>query len=120
MGAPANFTRGSVIEGPFPFSVSIPGDKTGKNRPSLIINRTSKGDLLAAQITSKATATDSYSVDLDTADFTSGGLSTPSFIRTDKLFVIDGSAGFRKIGVITNNKLNEVTKRICAFVSGLP
>lgn len=120
MGAPSHFTRGSVIYGPFPFSVSIPGDATGKNRPALIINRTSGGDLLAAQITSKQTSKDSYSVDLDNTDFTTGSLAVPSLIRVDKLFVIDGNASFKKVGEINPTKLAEVTKRIVAFVSGVP
>lgn len=120
MGAPSHFTRGSVIVGPFPFSVRVPGDTSGKNRPSLIINRTSHGDLLAVQITSNLANKDNYSVELENADFTNGNLLRSSLIRADKLFTIDGSTSFKKVGEISPVKLAEVTERIAAFVYGLP
>jgi mRNA interferase MazF len=64
-------------------------------------------DVVLCQITSRV-RTDSYSVALDSSDFTSGGLNQNSSIRPNRLFTADEGIILYRAGHISELKLGEV------------
>lgn len=91
MGA---FATRQVILLPFPYSDL----SAQKLRPALILANANRGDWLLCQITSNPYS-DSAAVELNQADFYSGGLQRLSYARPNKLFtahesLFRGIAGF--------------------------
>jgi len=64
-------------------------------------------DLILCQITSQARS-DAYSVELDSHDFTAGGLNQSSKIRPNRLFTADEGIIVYRAGHVSGMKLNEV------------
>jgi mRNA interferase MazF len=80
----AGFIKGDVVVLPFPFSDL----SDTKRRPALVLADAGGNALLLCQITSQ-TIRDEYAVKLDAADFQSGSLAKPSFIRPNRIFSAD-------------------------------
>jgi mRNA interferase MazF len=73
-------------------------------------------DAILCQITSQARS-DAYSISLDHADFTSGGLSQISQIRPNRLFTADQRIVLYRAGRISDCKLSEVRDRLTAILT---
>jgi mRNA interferase MazF len=69
------------------------------------------GDVILCQITSQARF-DAYSVPLEAADFSSGGLNQDSKIRPNRLFTADEGIILYRAGHVSTAKLNEVVNRL--------
>ena len=72
-------------------------------------------DVILCQITSQARF-DSYSVSLEAADFTAGGLNQSSRIRPNRLFTADEGIILYRAGHISTGKLDEVLTRLIAIL----
>ena len=68
-------------------------------------------DAILCQITSRARS-DHYSVALEAADFSAGGLNQSSRIRPNRLFTADEGIILYSAGHISNAKLTEVVNRL--------
>lgn len=71
-------------------------------------------DLILCQITSQ-TRFDAYSVTLEAADFTTGGLTQSSRVRPGRLFTAEDELVLYRAGQITSAKLGEVVDRLIAI-----
>jgi mRNA interferase MazF len=109
MGA---FVKGDVVIVPFPFS-----DLTSaKRRPAVVIADLSGEDLIVCQVTSQSKS-DGYSVIIEATDFESGGLNQASSARPNRLFTADSNIILYKTGVLTKNKMNEITAKLIEIIS---
>ncbi len=72
--------------------------------------------MILCQITSQA-RDDAYSVQLDDADFTAGGLNRSSRIRPNRLFTADSGIVVYRTGHVTAAKLNETRERLIQILS---
>ncbi len=106
------FAVGSVVLVPFPFSDL----SSSKLRPALIVASSGRDDWICAQITSKPYL-DSSAINIRTEDFQNGSLNRSSYVKPAKLFTANQSLFRRKIGEITQKKLNEVRASIIALFS---
>jgi mRNA interferase MazF len=95
------FIKGDVVIIPFPFSDL----SDAKRRPALVLANLKGNDLILCQITSQHTK-DSFAISLNSEDFTTGSLPVNSFIRPNRIFTADKNIIIRKIGSVSNNKLN--------------
>ena len=73
-------------------------------------------DAILCQITSQARS-DSYSIALEPADFTTGGLNQNSRIRPNRLFTADEGIIVYRAGHITTAKLTEVVSRLVGILN---
>jgi mRNA interferase MazF len=104
--------KGSVVIIHFPFS-----DLTGsKRRPALIVADWNDNDVILAQITSIAHK-DIYAIDLIDNDFSKGSLQKESFVRPNKLFTADKTTFLTTLGILSNQKMKEITDSICNIIS---
>jgi len=71
-------------------------------------------DVILCQITSQARS-DAYSVPLENADFTSGGLNQSSRIRPNRLFTADEAILLYSAGHVSAVKVSEVVARLVAI-----
>ena len=93
---------GAVILINFPFA----DFKTYKKRPAIVVAHGSMSTIIICQITSKQTAANI--VKLEQRDFQRGSLPIISYIRPDKLLTIDSDSVTKVIGVVTDQKINQV------------
>lgn len=101
------FVKGDVVVLPFPYSdlSSI------KKRPAVVI-ATLKGDnVILAQVTTNQ-RNDEDLVSLTRKDFTSGFLSSDSFIMASLIFTTDSSKVEYKVGKIKQEKIKEVQNKL--------
>ncbi|MGH9609616.1 MAG: type II toxin-antitoxin system PemK/MazF family toxin [Bryobacteraceae bacterium] len=103
--------RGDVVVLNFPFSDL----SQAKRRPALILAALRGDDVILCQITSQARS-DAYSVTLDSADFTAGGLNQSSRIRPNRLFTADAAIIAYRAGKISGAKLSEVVEHLVAIL----
>jgi len=94
---------GEVVVIPFPQTDL----KAGKRRPALVLVDLPGDDVILCQITSRARS-DASSVALNAADFASGSLKQPSFIRPQRLFTVEQRVILYSVGTIRASKLSEV------------
>ncbi len=73
-------------------------------------------DAILCQITSQSRS-DSYSVSLEAADFTVGGLNQSSRIRPNRLFTADEGIILYRAGHITTAKVTEVVSRLVGILN---
>jgi mRNA interferase MazF len=78
------FVKGDVVVVPFPFSDL----SEAKRRPALVAATLEGSDLILCQITSRAWQ-DAYAILLDDADFASGRLNVPNYVRPNRLFTAE-------------------------------
>lgn len=105
------FVRGDIVVLNFPFSDL----SQTKRRPALVLATLRGDDVILCQITGQA-RTDEYSVDLESPDFLSGGLSQSSKIRPNRLFTADAGIVVYRAGHISRAKLDEVVDRVIALL----
>jgi len=98
MGVPST---GDIVLVRFPFSDL----SASKLRPAVCLQDAGRGDWILCQITSSRYA-DPLAINLNAADFSSGGLLVASFARPGKLFTANTSLIARSLG-----KLNDVAFR---------
>ena len=89
-----------------------------KRRPALVLATLEGDDILLCQITSQS-SNDRHAVGLDPADFASGGLNRPSFVRPSRLFTADSGIVLYTAGRVREPKLKEVTARIVAILEAM-
>ena len=106
------FVKGDVVVAPFPFS-----DLTAsKKRPALVVALLARDDAVLCQITGLSVG-DSYALVLSNADFAAGILHQNSNIRPSRIFAADSNIIQYRGGVVTPEKIREVTDRIVEIVS---
>jgi mRNA interferase MazF len=81
----------------------------------LVIAALQGDDLILCQITSQARA-DGYSISLDAADFTRGGLPLSSRIRPNRLFTADAGIIVYRAGHVSEAKLGETVDRLIGIL----
>jgi len=107
----AGFVRGDVVVVPFPFS-----DLTAtRRRPALVLARLQGDDVILCQITSR-NVRDQYAVSLDASGFQSGSLRQQSNVRPNRIFTADRHIILYRAGHLTDQKTEEVVKRIVAIL----
>ena len=104
--------KGDVVVLPFPFTDL----SSSKKRPSLILANIKGSDFIMLQITSK-NVKDAYAIPLSENDFQSGSLKQSSNIRPNKIFTLNSELVLYKIGHLTNAKINECIKKVCAIIT---
>ncbi len=109
MGA---FVKGDVIVVPFPFSDL----SATKRRPALVVAVLTGDDVILCQITSQ-TVSDAYAVPITDTDFATGGLQQASNVRPNRLFTADSKIILYKAGMLTTDKMKEITAKIVEIVS---
>lgn len=105
------FIKGEVVVLPFPFS-----DLSGsKKRPALVVAPLTGDDVILCMITTQHKS-DSYSVPLKDADFTTGKLRQDSNIRPNRLFTADSKAILYSAGRLNATKVTEVINKLVQIV----
>jgi mRNA interferase MazF len=105
------FVKGDIVVLPFPFS-----DLRGfKKRPALIIADLKGDDIILCQITGEERK-DDYSIILKSIDLEKGKLKIESRIRPNRLFTIDKSTIFYKLGKLKTQKIKEVESKIIQII----
>jgi mRNA interferase MazF len=103
--------KGDVVVVPFPFT-----DLTkAKRRPALVITELLGDDVILCQITSQ-TIKDSYAVETQDSDFSSGKLKQISNIRPNRIFTADRNIIFYRIGSLKKKKIAIVIERIVDII----
>jgi mRNA interferase MazF len=110
MGA---FTVGQVVVLPFPFSDL----SQQKYRPALLLADADKGDWIACQITSNRYA-DPLAIEINTNDFSEGGLQRISYARPGNLFTAHLSLFPKVVGQLSDNKLQQVRLAVIRLING--
>ncbi|MFH1050755.1 MAG: type II toxin-antitoxin system PemK/MazF family toxin [bacterium] len=105
------FIKGNVVIINYPFS----DFSSQKKRPALIVATPKGQDIILCQITSQKHY-DSYSINLDSDDFSKGSLHQKSFIRPNKIISIDKSIVSYIIGSIHISKLSLVIDKIIEII----
>lgn len=98
---------GQVVLATFPFSDL----SSTKLRPCLILGLTVFNDVLLCQITSRPYG-NKAAVKITKNDFRSGSIVIDSFIRPDKIATLNISRIKRSLGIIDDEKLNEVKQKL--------
>ena len=109
MGKPV---AGDVVVIPFPQT----NLQIGKRRPALVVVDLPGDDLILCQITSQ-TRSDGFSVPLSGKDFQSGRLTLDSFVRTNRLFMVEKSVVLYVAGRLTAAKLTEIKGKLLNLFS---
>jgi len=109
------FIRGQVVVLNFPFS----DPSQTRRRPALVLATAGGEDIILCQITSQ-NKFDQYSVTLDGADFATGGLNRPSFVRPNRLFTADSSIVLYGTSVLLTSKLEQVLNTLVAILQPKP
>jgi mRNA interferase MazF len=108
------FVSGEVVVVPFPFS-----DLTGqKRRPAFVVAPLQGDDVILCMITSQHRPKDSYSIPITDADFVTGTLKHPSYIRPNRLFTADSNLIVRSVGQLADAKRAEVIQVIKDILDG--
>ncbi|HZK33496.1 MAG TPA: type II toxin-antitoxin system PemK/MazF family toxin [Tissierellaceae bacterium] len=80
-------------------------------RPALVLANLQGDDLILAQITSQ-TIFDSYSISVESDDFSTGKLKMKSNIRPNKIFTAEKDIILYKIGSLEDEKIDAVIEKI--------
>ncbi len=107
-----SFAKGDVIVALLSYS-DFSG---GKRRPALVVAAPAGLDPILCLITSKSRG-DGYDVPVTRADFTSGGLSIDSNVRTCHLFTLDPKIIDYKVGTLKSEKMKEITSKIVEMLN---
>jgi len=105
------FVKGDIVVVPLPFSDL----SSSKRRPALVLAEASADDLILAQITSQSFS-DIYAVEIDSNDFSEGGLRVPSNVRPTKLFTAESNIIVYKAGRLRSEKTREIVTTIVALL----
>lgn len=104
------YQPGEIVLIKFPFSNS----KGYKKRPALVLQSFSDGDLILCRVTSKRYRTD---YDLNVIDWENCGLLLPSVIRVHKLITLESTLIEGKLGAISAQLLEEVSRVFLGILS---
>ncbi len=107
----ARFVKGDIVVVPFPFSDL----SQSKRRPALVITELTGDDLILCQITSQSIS-DKYAIELIDRDFKKGTLKKKSNIRPNRIFTADSNIILYKVGMIKDEKIKEVIKKIIQII----
>lgn len=110
MGIPA---RGDLVVVTFPFS-DLSGSKL---RPALVAGVAGRGDFILCQLTSQSYNADGIEID-PAADVADGKLRGTSYARPLKLFMANKRLIKGGIGKLSDEKHDQVIKRIVEAVEG--
>jgi len=106
-----NINQKDVVLLPYPFT-NLKGMKV---RPALVVSNESfnkkSDDGIMVPLTT-VIKDEPYSVIIDNKNMESGKLVKPSRVRADKIFAVEKSLVVVKIGVINDNRLEEIKKEI--------
>ena len=110
--------RGEVWLAHFPFT----DDSAAKLRPVLVVSAdrfNSGDDVVVVPISSKPNRDDPFSIYLDPShpEFSATGLRFPSAIKWTKLMAISKRVVTRRLGKLSQPRLNEVCESIASLVS---
>jgi mRNA interferase MazF len=106
------FAKGEVVVAPLDFS----DFSNYKRRPAVVIATPRGLDPILCMITSRG-RNDGYDAPLTLADFENGGLRIDSYVRTCHLFTIDENIIEYKVGMLKEEKVQEIVAKIVAMVS---
>jgi mRNA interferase MazF len=105
------FVKGEVAVIEFPYSHL----KDSKRRPILILKVPKGDDIIVLQITGS-----SYEkfveIPLKKDDFRQGSLKRDSYIRIDKIASIEKSLIKYKIGILKQEKVNQILDNLCSYL----
>lgn len=107
--------QGDIVWVTFPFTDGV----RLKERPALVLsndqyNKHSE-DILLAYITSQKK--DSYQISLEQSYISEGRLPKTSYIRYDKILLVEKSRILGVIAIVRKEFYNEVASKICEFIS---
>lgn len=106
------FVKGDVIVLPFPYT-----DFSGvKKRPAVVIATLRGQNTILAQITTNK-RDDEDLVSLTKKDFSSGSLSSDSFIMVSLIFTSDSSRISYKTGKLKKEKIKEIQNKLIEIFS---
>lgn len=101
------FVKGDVVVLPFPYT-----DFSGaKKRPAVVVANLKGQNIILAQITTNR-RNDEDLVSLSKKDFSSGSLSSESFIMASLIFTADSSKISYKAGKMKPEKVKEVQNKL--------
>jgi len=101
------FVKGDVVVLPFPYT----DFSSVKKRPAVVIATLRGQNVILAQITTNQ-RNDEDLVSLTKKDFSSGSLSSDSFIMASLIFTADTSQIEYKAGKINSTKIKEVQNKL--------
>ena len=102
------FVKGDIVILPFPYTDFL----GAKKRPAVVIATLKGNNIILSQITTNK-RNDENLVSLTKNDFSSGSLSSDSFIMTSLIFTTDSSRINYKAGHLTQNKIKQIEKQLC-------
>jgi mRNA interferase MazF len=106
------FVKGDVVVLPFPFSDL----SATKRRPALVIGEPGGVDLIFCMITSQ-NPRNQYGIELTNVSMKEGYISQASWIRVDRIFSGDSSLVLKKIGAVSDDKMQQVVAAIHKLIS---
>jgi mRNA interferase MazF len=107
----ARFVKGDVVVVPFPFS-----DLTqARRRPALVMAELEGDDLILCQITSQPVR-DAYAIEVNDADFETGGLRQKSNIRPNRLFTADSHIILYRVGHLKASITSQVVEKVVGIL----
>src|SRR3989338_9648120 len=101
------FVKGDVVVLPFPYT----DFSSVKKRPAVVIATIKGNNVILAQITTNQ-RNDEDLISLTKKDFSSGSLSSDSFIMASLIFTADSSQIEYRSGKITTEKIKEVQNKL--------
>jgi mRNA interferase MazF len=101
------FVKGDIVVLPFPYT----DFSSMKKRPAVVIATLRGQNTILAQITTNK-RDDEDLVSLTKKDFSSGSLSSDSFIMISLIFTSDSSRIFYKAGKLKTEKIKEVQNKL--------
>lgn len=109
-------SQGEILLVPFPFS-----DQSGRKvRPVIVLSNNNfnehSEDVLVVGMTSNISK-DSYTLNLDNRDLTSGKLITKCCIKVENILKIDNDLIIKKIGKIKEEKIDEIRKLLIHIIN---
>jgi mRNA interferase MazF len=110
-----NYSQGSILLVPFPFTDL----STSKKRPVLVLSKTNDNkitdDLVTCAITSKQKTTP-YSLKINQNNLSEGTLPIESTILISKIFTIEKSLIIKELGKLDHKTLESVKVQFCEIV----
>ena len=107
--------RGDLLLVPFPFTDL----SAAKRRPVLALTASdSYGDFIALPVTSRPQS--EHGLPITAADMVSGRLPTPSWIRTNRIVILNVSLVVKTIGRLREPAIVEAVRCFCAYIGNPP
>jgi mRNA interferase MazF len=91
-----------------------------KRRPAVIIAALAENNYLACSITSQASNSDSFRIELKANGLIDGSLNRDSYIRPNMLMTLDRCLIHWKVGILPLDKFKEVREVVVKIVTGSP